>query len=352
MLDLFDSLGQAGASILRRLPPERAHDLGLALIKIGLLDLLPSPKFNSHNVDMTTSIPGVGVISHPIGLAAGFDKNAAVLRRLQKIGFSFLELGTVTPLPQPGNPRPRMFRTTSQMGLINRMGFNSDGANIVAANIRASGWTSAHIPIGINLGKNKDTSPDKALNDFLSGLNAFQSLGRYFVINISSPNTPGLRDLASQEFIKSLARSAKTYLAKVWIQLDPDMAKKDFQKLIATIAEEGFQGVILTNTHRIDFPETGGQSGHPLLSPSNLALERAWEVHKGSLATIATGGVLTGIDAFYKLALGASALQIYTAMVYRGPGCVARIYEELAMELKLRGMRSVQDAIGSYYKDE
>lgn len=349
--DTFDFAGRFGTAVLRSLPAEMAHDVGMYLMSKGLLNLLPQPLFPSVKTQMTTDIPGIGMLRHPIGLAAGFDKNARCPHAFQRMGFSFLELGTVTPRPQPGNPKPRLFREPGQRAIINRMGFNSDGGENVASRLRKHQWTPAHVPLGINLGKNKDTPASNAVSDYVNGVQRFASLAQYFVINISSPNTPGLRDLATPEFISNLAAAIGREKSRSWIKLDPDMDRKTFQELITTIRLEEFGGVILSNTHRVEQPQAGGQSGHPLLSPANAVLEWAWEVHHGSLPMIASGGILSGIDAFHKIARGACAVQLYTALIYRGPGAVARIYEELAWELRLRNISSVRDAIGSWYEE-
>ncbi len=350
-MDIFDFAGRLGTACLRCIPAETAHDIGMFFLSKGGVNILPDPVLLNHQIKMTTEIPGVGLLRHPIGLAAGFDKNARCPHSFQKMGFSFLELGTVTPRPQPGNPKPRLFRDSGQRAIVNRMGFNSDGGERVAARLRSHQWSLANIPLGINLGKNKDTPSQRAVDDYVNGIERFQSLAHYFVINISSPNTPGLRDLATPTFIENLAVAIGNERKRAWIKLDPDMDRRSFQELILTIKAQEFSGVILSNTHRVEYPQAGGQSGHPLLSPSNSMLERAWEVHQGSLPMIASGGVLSGIDAFHKIARGACAIQIYTALVYRGPGAVARIHEELALELKLRNIANLQDAIGCWYKE-
>ena len=350
-IDTFDLAGRWGTALLRTLPAEMAHDVGMYLMSKGLLDLLPTPLFSSQPIQMTTEIPGVGTLRHPIGLAAGFDKNARCPHAFQRMGFSFLELGTVTPRPQPGNPKPRLFREPGQRAIINRMGFNSDGGEKVAARLRAHAWSSSHVPLGINLGKNKETPISHAVADYVNGVERFSSLARYFVINISSPNTPGLRELATPEFIADLGAAIGPERSRAWIKLDPDMDRKTFQALIESIRAEEFAGVVLSNTHRVEQPHSGGQSGHPLLSPSNTALEWAWDVHRGNLPMIASGGILSGIDVFHKIARGACAVQLYTALIYRGPGAILRIYDELAWELKLRKISSVRDAIGSWYEE-
>ena len=349
MTDAFDRAGRFLTGFLRLFPAEPAHDIGMLAMEKGLLNLLPAPKTAQVTLPLQVNLPGIGRLRHPIGLAAGFDKNGRCPDAFEQMGMAFIELGTVTPRPQPGNPKPRLFRYPETQSIINRMGFNSDGAEIVLRRLQALRWTSTRVPLGINVGKNKNTPLDHAIDDFVSGIIAFEKYAKWLTINISSPNTPGLRDLATPKFIRDLAYAAGEHRLKCWIKLDPDMDRKTLQELIENIRIHEFQGVILSNTHRVEWPETGGQSGHPLLSPSNTILEWAWDVTKGTLPIIASGGVLSGIDAFHKLARGASAVQIYTALVYRGPGAVFRICEELGAELKLRGFTSAEEAIGSHY---
>jgi dihydroorotate dehydrogenase len=349
MIDNFDRFGRALTSILRILPPELAHDIGLVAMERGFLKLLPPPTPPQLAVPLQVTIRGLGRLRHPIGLAAGFDKNGRCPAAFEHMGMSFIELGTVTPRPQPGNPKPRLFRYPETRSIINRMGFNSEGAEKVLRRLQELKWNTTRVPLGVNVGKNKNTANEQSIRDFVTGIEAFAPLSSWITINISSPNTPGLRSLATPEFLRDLAQSAGDLKKKCWIKLDPDMERKTFQKLIEVIGSLDVAGVIASNTHRVEWPQAGGQSGYPLLSPANACLEWIWEVSKGSIPVIASGGVLSGVDAFHKIARGASAIQIYTALVYRGPGAVFRICEELAQELKLRGFGSVEEAIGSCY---
>ena len=344
-------LGHVGTAALRLLPAEMAHDLGMLLLERGLLDVLPAPFFESLTAGLKVVVPGIATLAHPLALAAGFDKHARAPQGFARMGFSMLEIGTVTPQAQPGNPKPRLFRQPEARALINRMGFNSDGAATVAARLRAHQWRFDQVPLGINCGKNKATPNARAAADYLQVMEAFKDLASYFVVNISSPNTPGLRELASPAFIHELADGIGSGLPKVWVKLDPDMQRREFQELIEVIAKRGFQGIIISNTHRVSFPEVGGQSGHPLAAQSTACLEWAHAVHRGELPMIASGGVLTGADVYQKLIRGACAVQVYTALVYSGPWVVARLLTELAAELRLRGYGHVQDVIGRYYQD-
>jgi dihydroorotate dehydrogenase len=338
-----------GTAALRLLPAELAHDIGMWMLRKGVMDFLPAPQAQIYNTSLQTTVPGLGALDHPIGLAAGFDKNCLAPFGFARMGLSFIEIGTVTPRPQPGNPKPRVFRYPKERALINRMGFNSDGAETVAARLKKLKWNHDQVPIGINVGKNKQTPPEEAVLDYMQVIEAFRDLGSYYVVNISSPNTPGLRDLANPDFIEMLARHLGSLVSNTWVKLDPDMDKKLVQDNIEALGNHGYQGVILSNTHRVTWPEVGGQSGHPLTSQSNCCLEWAYEVHRGSLPMIASGGILSGADIYQKLARGASAVQVYTALVYGGPWVVAELQEQLSAEMNLRGVETVAEIIGSLY---
>lgn len=342
---------------LRLLPAEFAHDLTLATLSCGFgRFFLPGNIGNDplwdFGVDWTTDLAGVGRLKHPIGLAAGMDKNATALGAWQDFGFAFCEVGTLTPRPQVGNPKPRLFRLPGQRAIINRMGFNNDGVTAAVARLRACPIEARGMPVGINLGKNKDTLPAGALEDYRSGFLAAASCGDYFVVNLSSPNTPGLRALATPEFIGELSTLFGSQLQKAWVKLDPDTGRLAFQKNVEAVARSGFGGVILTNTHRVEWPETGGLSGHALLCPANTCLEWAYDVHQGSLGMIGCGGILDGADAVQKIMRGAAAVQLYTALIYRGPWAVWELLREMAAELKLRGFGSVTEAKGAFFKNE
>jgi dihydroorotate dehydrogenase len=342
--------GDIAAAVARFLPAETAHHLGVWSLACGLDRCLPKPKFQINPM-LTIQVPGIGRLQHPLCLAAGFDKDAHASRGLSRLGFSMIELGTITPRPQAGNPKPRLFRYADQHAIINRMGFNSEGMDQVAARVESlrSDQRAPLAKIGINLGKNKETSDDQAMREFILLAQRFDKLSDYLVINLSSPNTPGLRGLARPEFVGELALSLGSVARKTWIKFDPDTDRVKFQSLIQSCVDNHLAGVVLTNTHRVEWPEPGGQSGHPLSVQSTTRLEWAHDVHRGGLPMIASGGVFSGLDAFQKIARGASAVQLWSALVYRGPWVVFKVLEELCAELKLRGFNSVQEAIGSHY---
>ncbi len=340
-----------GTALLRLLPAELAHEIGMWLLERQVLGSLPQASLNALVDGLASPLPGIGDLTHPLGLAAGFDKNARAPHGFAQMGFSFLEIGTITPRPQPGNPKPRLFRLEDQGGLINRMGFNSDGAERVAARLRRLQWRHDPVPLGINLGKNKDTSLEAAIEDYSFGIETFAPYAKYFVVNVSSPNTEGLRGLANEQFLRELAQRHRADLHKIWVKLDPDMPRQAFQSLVQALAEAGFQGLILSNTHRVEHPEKGGLSGHPLALQATACLEWAHEVLEGRLPLIASGGILSGQDVFQRIARGASAVQIYTSLVYRGPLAVPLMLAELRAEMELRGYKFLSDVKGSYYRD-
>jgi dihydroorotate dehydrogenase len=340
-----------GTALLRLLPAEAAHDLGMWCLERDLMRFLPAPAYSSNLNGLAMNLPGIGDLSHPIGLAAGFDKNARAPRGFARMGLAFLEVGTITPQPQPGNPKPRLFRLDDQMGLINRMGFNSEGISRVKDRLTEHRWSHEPVPMGINLGKNKATPNEAAIEDYSLGLESFASLAKYFVINVSSPNTTGLRGLANEHFLRELAARHRRLLPKLWVKLDPDMRRSDFQILVKSIADIGFQGLVLTNTHRVEQPQVGGLSGVAVSAQSTACLEWAYEVTRGALPMIASGGILTGQDVYQRIARGASAVQIYSALVYRGPLAVYEMLRELRAEMSLRGVAFLSDIKGSYYKD-
>ncbi len=333
--------------LMRLLPPEWAHDLALFGLKnfnpkIALFD-------ESNRAEKLQTHVGEFRLPHPLGLAAGFDKNARAYRELGSLGFSFVEVGTVTPKPQAGNPKPRIFRLAGQRALINRMGFNNDGAEAMALQI-PSLPSAEQLILGVNIGKNKNTAAEHALDDYRICFERLSPKAHYVVINISSPNTPGLRDLAGPDFIKGLASFISPEERKrTWIKLDPDQSREHFKKTVETIAAQGFVGVVLTNTHRVEKPETGGLSGAPLAVRAAAHLEYAWEVHQGSLAMISSGGIFSGLDILERIKRGANAVQIYTALVYMGPLVVKNLLRQLSEEMDLIGCQSLEDIRGSHY---
>lgn len=324
-------------SLLFRLEPERAHQLALSL-----LGYVPK-RFFFNTVDSSKTVCALGLkLSHPVGLAAGLDKNGEYIDALAKLGFSFIELGTVTPRPQEGNPKPRLFRLPKAQALINRMGFNNKGVDVLISNIIAADYQGV---LGINIGKNAQTPIQNALDDYLECLRKVYPHTSYVTINISSPNTPHLRDLQGREYFDYLMvqlKQAQQQLADSYqfhvpivIKLSPDESDESLKRMADTITNVGLDGIIVTNTTTtreavIDLPhghETGGLSGQPLLLRSTDVLRIIKQVIGKDVTLIGVGGIDSPDAANQKLQAGASLVQIYTGLIYQGPGLVKRLVD-------------------------
>lgn len=346
-MTLHDTLARA----LHILDPEDAHAATILGLKLGLgpVDRTPADPI------LATSLAGIPLAS-PIGLAAGFDKNADVPAAMLRAGFGFVECGTVTPLPQAGNPRPRLFRLSEDRGVINRMGFNNAGLGAFAGKLarrRAAG------PVGANIGANKD-SQDR-VGDYVLGLKRLWGLADYFTVNISSPNTPGLRALQTKAALEDLlgrlaeARRALAGDYPVFLKVAPDLEDGEVETIVGAVAAFGQQGIIVSNTtvsrpETLTSPlkiETGGLSGPPLLALSTAMLRRFHQANDNGLILIGAGGVASGADALAKIRAGATAVQLYSAMVFDGPGLVTRIKQDLAARLRAEGFASVGEAVGT-----
>lgn len=276
---------------------------------------------------MPVSLAGMD-IPFPLGLAAGFDKNAALLPGIENLGFGFVEIGTVTPRPQLGNPRPRLSRIAEKRALLNRMGFNNEGAEIINAHLKRV-RDKLRVPVGVNLGKNRDTPNSEAIRDYELLLKTFNLTASYFAINLSSPNTPGLRELQSGAFAEELGHRVRQLRIgqPVFIKLAPEVAHDDL-KAIGALCGPGrpFSGLILTNTIGTDL---GGLSGFPLKSAAMSLLKIARTLVSADTPIISVGGIETADDVLERLKLGANAVQLYSALVYGGPALPGRILRDL-----------------------
>lgn len=342
------SLTDLGAWALRQFDPEAAHRLA-----IRALQMTPLPAPGADDPILKTTIAGLEM-SNPVGLAAGLDKNGEALEGLSRLGFGAVECGSVTPRAQPGNPRPRLFRLAEDRAIINRMGFNNEGLEPFAARLARRPTRTA---IGANLGANKDTE-DKAA-DYVAGLKRLAGLADYFTVNISSPNTPGLRALQGREALDDLlgriheARPADG--APVFLKIAPDLIGEEIGMIVEASIAHRIDALIVSNT-TLERPaslrsaykgEAGGLSGAPLKPFAQKALEAAAEAAGGRLPLIAVGGIADGADAWARIRAGASAVQVYSAMIYEGPGMVGRIKRDLAARLRAEGFSSVAEAVGS-----
>ncbi len=339
-----------GLAALHRLDPEQAHGLALAALRRGLVPL-PGPVTSPR---LATTLAGLA-LPNPVGLAAGFDKNAVALAALARAGFGFLEVGAATPRPQPGNPRPRLFRLTEDRAAINRFGFNNDGAEAIAARLAARPRDAV---IGLNLGANKD-SPDRAA-DFAAVLRRCGPLVDFATVNVSSPNTERLRDLQGKAALAALlagvmeSRAALPRPIPVFLKIAPDLDAAGLEDVAEVALSSGIDAVIATNTtlsrdglksaHR---GEAGGLSGAPLFERSTRTLARLSHLTEGRLPLVGVGGIGSAEDAYAKIRAGASAVQLYTAMVFQGIGLAARIARGLDALLVRDGYRTLAEAVGS-----
>lgn len=347
----MSGLYSLGTSVLRLLPPETAHNLTVKIMAKGL-----APKLGGvDDAVLRTDVFGQA-FPNPIGLAAGFDKNAEAYNGAFDLGFGFVEVGTVTPKPQEGNPKPRLFRLKDDKAVINRMGFNNGGLDAFTKRIVD---TPPKGMLGINLGKNK-TSED-AVADYVTGIAQTATLAGYLVVNVSSPNTPGLRDLQHIESLKVLieaVRAARDETVKdapppLLLKVAPDLTDEQIEE-IADYAKTGaVDGLIVSNTTisrpatlRDQRDEAGGLSGAPLMDLSTDVLKKFCLHTDGGVPLVGVGGVTNGADAYAKIKAGASLVQLYSALVYEGPTLVNRVKEELASLLRADGYRSVAEAVG------
>ncbi|HEX4096345.1 MAG TPA: quinone-dependent dihydroorotate dehydrogenase [Caulobacteraceae bacterium] len=341
-----------GLALLRQLDAETAHQLGIKALKAGLGPHLRAP----DDPILTTGLCGLK-LPNPVGLAAGFDKHAEVPGALLRAGFGFVECGTVTPLPQPGNPRPRMFRLSEDRAVINRYGFNSVGLEAFAANLARRPASGV---VGANIGANKEAA-DRT-QDYVTGLKRLWPLADYFTVNVSSPNTPGLRSLQARAALDELlgrvaeARRGLGGGKPIFLKVAPDLADPEIDDICAAVAAHGIEAIIVGNTtltrpETLRSPrktETGGLSGAPLLQLSTEVLKRFFERTRGGpIRLIGAGGIGSGADAYAKIRAGASAVQLYSLLALSGPGLIGDIKRDLAGRLKVDGFGSVADAVGS-----
>lgn len=324
------------------LSAETAHEVTIdalsALGHLKLTGLIPPPKQQKAVTVFGIQFPNA------VGLAAGLDKNGDAIDALGALGFGFVEVGTVTPKPQPGNPTPRLFRIPEKEAIINRMGFNNKGVDYLVKRIRNCRYDGV---IGVNIGKNKDTPEDEAVNDYLYCLERVYEVADYIVINLSSPNTPGLRNLQFGDNLSNLIRTLKERQmvldetqehTPVLIKIAPDLTEEDISELAGTFNELKVEGVIATNTTISrdavegceNAEEQGGLSGAPVRDQANQVLKRFRELLNDEIPLIGVGGVMSEHDAEEKLTMGADLVQIYSGFIYQGPGLVKRTVERLA----------------------
>ncbi len=336
---------------LRGLDPEDAHGLAIQGLKLGL-----GPKGGPVDPILATSLAGLP-LPNAVGLAPGFDKDAEVFGPMLRAGFGFVECGTVTPKPQAGNPRPRLFRLSEDRAVINRMGFNNRGLEAFAGRLAARGPGV----VGANIGANKDS--EDRIGDYVAGLRRLWGLASYFTINVSSPNTPGLRALqtraALEELLGRLAEARDALPAEgrvpLFLKVAPDLEAGEVESIVETCLAHGLAGIMVSNT-TVSRPaltsrfagEAGGLSGAPLTALSTRVLGEFAQVSAGRLALVGVGGIGSGGEAYAKIRAGAGAVQLYSALVFEGPGLVTRIKRDLAARLRADGFASISEAVGAH----
>jgi dihydroorotate dehydrogenase len=356
---MADLLFKLARPVLAALDPERAHGLTVQALKLGL----GGAAREADDPILATSVWNLA-FPNPVGLAAGFDKHADVCDAMLALGFGFVEAGTVTPRPQPGNSGQRLFRLAEDEAVINRFGFNSCGIAPFAGRLakrRAAGNTGARGIVGANLGKNRDTADGAA--DYIACIEAVSAFADYLVVNISSPNTPGLRALQARAQIEELLtrvgdarrQNAAARQPPLLVKVGPDLDDGEIRDIAEVALATGVDGLIVGNT-TVARPPTlksphrsapGGLSGKPLLGPSTACLAAMYRLIRGKIPIIGCGGIASGADAYAKIRAGASLVQLYSALVFHGPGLVGSIKRELAAYLRADGFACVRDAVGA-----
>ncbi len=345
------ALYDLGSALMRLLPPETAHRATIRALRLMSARQPPAD-------DPILAVDAFGhSFANPVGLAAGFDKDAETPRQMLGFGFGFVEVGSITPRPQPGNPRPRVFRLERDRAVINRYGFNSKGLDHAARALERAYAVPLPGPVGVNLGRNKESADAAA--DYAEGAARLAPLADYLVVNVSSPNTPGLRALQGPEPLRDLLAAVRAVLPAdpppLLLKVAPDLTDQDKADIAAVVRDAPVDGLIVSNTtigrpdglksrHR---DETGGLSGAPLKPLAQSVLADFHRLTEGRLPLIGVGGIASGADAYARIRAGATLVQLYTALIYDGIGLVARVKTELAALLRRDGFGSVAEAVGA-----
>ena len=340
-------------SLIFKIDPERAHFLAIQSLKLNLVSNI----FDEHKNDpfFKTKIFNKE-LNNPIGIAAGFDKNAEVYNPLFKLGFGLVEVGTITPLKQYGNSKPRVFRLVEDQALINRLGFNNHGSDIVLNRIKSNNKQGV---LGINIGPNKDS--DNRINDYLIGIEKFHEVADYITVNISSPNTENLRNFHDegklQDLLKTISEKKKNLKTNIPIvvKISPDISETQINLISEILLENDISGIIIANTSEssrevlkdIQKHQKGGLSGKPIEKKSNILINKFYNLFKGKIKIIGVGGIDSGQSAYEKFLLGADYLQLYTGMVFQGPNIAGSIKKELKELLIRDGVKNFTEIIGN-----
>ncbi len=351
---MLNGLFDLARPALLMMEPERAHELTLLSLEKGLYPRRQGP----DSEVLKQQVMGLD-FPNPVGMAAGFDKNGRVPQALRNIGFGFAEVGTVTPLPQPGNLRPRIFRLIRDRAVINRLGFNNEGHQAVLSRLRSHEHQGI---VGVNIGVNKDQTDQIA--DYESGLAAFSQVADYFMVNISSPNTPGLRDLQAPDNLDRLLQRLQKTRGEIYersgrrppvaVKLSPDMSVDDLPAIVDVLMSRSVDGICVSNTtlsryglrDQVTARESGGLSGRPLFEMSTAMLARVYLLSQGKVPLIGVGGISSGENALDKIKAGASLVQLYTGLIYEGAGLVGRIKSHLETYCLSHKISSISEVTG------
>ncbi|MBC7831149.1 MAG: quinone-dependent dihydroorotate dehydrogenase [Hyphomicrobium sp.] len=345
---LFDFAPRA----LTLLPPEEAHEITLKSLELGVF-----PAASADDTALGVTFAGL-TLPNPVGIAAGFDKDARVPDAILRLGCGFAEIGTVTPVPQLGNPTPRVFRLRRDRAVINRLGFNNGGHAAALARLQSRGGRGV---VGVNIGANRDSADRIA--DYVRGMETFYDVASYFAINISSPNTPGLRDLQDpaalerllQQLLDTRSRLMQAGKQKrpIVVKLAPDIAEHAFGAIVMQLAAQGVDGIAVSNTtlsraglSDVNARQAGGLSGRPLFHRSTVMLARVHQATAGRIPLIGIGGIDSGASALAKIEAGATLVQLYTGLIYEGPSLIQRIKDTLTAAVRQAGARSITDLVG------
>lgn len=370
MLDVAYQYGMR--PLLFSLDPEAAHHLAIAICRklnnSPTLQAIAKSAFYYSDSRLSQTIWNLK-FENPVGLAAGFDKNAEAIGAWSNLGFGFAEVGTITAQAQSGNPRPRLFRLPSDRAVLNRMGFNNRGAAASAADLKNYFQThKSNIPLGINLGKSKVTPIEEAKFDYAESLRSLYEFGDYFVVNVSSPNTPNLRDLQATDQLSAILAELKpinTQNKPILVKIAPDLNDADIIEVVKASQAYGVSGIIATNTTisrqnlttthlsitgKSVTEEAGGISGQPVRDRALAVINLIWQTTEGSLPIIGVGGIFTAEDAWQKITAGAAIVQVYTGLIYEGPMMVKNILRGLVAKLDAHGLENIQQAIGLAHK--
>lgn len=351
-MSLYDSIIRP---TLFNLSPETAHEIGINSLRFGLASETLQDQFAKRfECNEFGKLKRFGLsFKNPLGMAAGFDKNGIVVNQLAAIGFGFVEVGTVTFKPQPGNEKPRMFRLPEDKALINRLGFNNEGTPKVVERLKK---LNPKCVLGVNIGKNKDVPNEEAIENYLKSFNLACEVADYITVNVSSPNTPNLRELQKAESLDELLKTLQNNNVKkipLLVKIAPDLSESEIEAITDIALKLNLSGIIATNTTisreglKTKIEETGGLSGKPVAKRSTEVISTIFYYSKGKIPIIGVGGIFTAEDAFEKICAGASLLQAYTGFIYQGVSFARDVNFGLAKILKEQGFKNLDEAVGS-----